>query len=576
MQNMWRATMAAMTVVVTNHSIENRDRLIDLAARIIAAVSNPRAIAIAMFQDQAPAAIRHDLRHALIREVDAYGETAQETFWKAQRTDSRWFKKADSIVANSVRRAPGKMLALLGYVDRYIRSMRDGDVSNSTHPKKHRLGDEPARKFGAAALPYFDEDDTTEEKAEIRAELGELAAEISHGFERGRYRDGLEPLIERLNDANIALEACGGRASCRGKGTAKHRRLLHAALIQFAEKMLFVANFGVLLDDGKDGNGRANGAQTRKYTDVLQAVGNSILVQADELTARESHGAKLKGRKEAERWALGRASKKNPVRALAGVIEEFSARRRASKAEEEKLKRKLEAVEKELSSAKKTVKTDTGKETKSCKKKVAAGAGLAKLIGEKRSAIDAYRILTGEEKNSKLLSLIKLEKADIAQVALRPAHIASAIRAMDRFRNDLVAKIRDAVTAKAETRNLEDQQGDLEKLQAAERELVAEVADLDGKCDAIDAANRTKNQDCIDLNTAESDLVKKRGEVQVQEKKVTDAEDTLADKTAAIAALIEDTNAVASNVIEHFLRLREATVKAYENAITFTGDVVAQ
>ncbi|MEW6669039.1 MAG: hypothetical protein AB1512_27840 [Thermodesulfobacteriota bacterium] len=151
------------------------------------------------------------------------------------------------------------------------------------------------RYHGIVRAPQGNEGET------VRVDFQWLASQEllpgAGGFEAGRLDKGLEELIEDYLNA-------------RGKTLrAERRKVLLEDLVRFAEKVLFVANYQQLLkpDDGSRDSEKGNVKEVQTvqellspdiedYTLVLQAVGNSILVQADELRHRTEHRERI-GRK---------------------------------------------------------------------------------------------------------------------------------------------------------------------------------------------------------------------------------------------------------------------------------------
>ncbi|MCK4794107.1 MAG: hypothetical protein KAV87_60830 [Desulfobacteraceae bacterium] len=174
-------------------------------------------------------------------------------------------------------------------------------------------------KFGLVRAPFEDNqkkavpDSLTENTKKALAPEG-------GAFGKGRLDDGLETLIEKYlrraevcnpNDEEL-------RWACKR---------LSDALVRFAEKVLFVANNNSLISPPKepglfpglfDVTVRGIGGErfrdqlsksfnytlpdtdTKRYTRVLQAVGNSILVQADALQQERKHRERLKDHYEKE------------------------------------------------------------------------------------------------------------------------------------------------------------------------------------------------------------------------------------------------------------------------------------
>lgn len=121
----------------------------------------------------------------------------------------------------------------------------------------------------------------------------------------GRLEDGLETLME-----NYVRAVHGAWPDIDVTDVRRERLRLSNALVRFAEKLLFIANHDSLLNrptrlDGIVGKPSVlighmwskvwhNIGDSGSYVQVLQAVGNSILIQADELTHRDSHGTVLR------------------------------------------------------------------------------------------------------------------------------------------------------------------------------------------------------------------------------------------------------------------------------------------
>ncbi|MHC4478561.1 MAG: hypothetical protein ACYTEL_23235 [Planctomycetota bacterium] len=158
-------------------------------------------------------------------------------------------------------------------------------------------------------------------------------------FAKGRLDDGLETLIEDyLMKANVC------RPNDLDLVCARER--LSDALVRFAQKVLFVANNNSLLKDpDEDDPGLVPGLagatvrglwgggpeppKTRHYVRVLQAVGNSVLVQVDALRQEDAHEAKLKGRLESEIRAVNYTLSQPPSRVIDRLLKSLRAKRAA-------------------------------------------------------------------------------------------------------------------------------------------------------------------------------------------------------------------------------------------------------
>lgn len=134
----------------------------------------------------------------------------------------------------------------------------------------------------------------------LRNSLHDLRSAVIADFalDRGRLRQGLYRLIEDYLKAKDDNDK-----------KAKRQRLFKA-LVRFAEKLLFIANHEAIFTPG-GGQNDEDRSLVRRYVQVLQAIGNSILIQADELRSREAHETNLKD-KDRTRAELQALKKKFP------------------------------------------------------------------------------------------------------------------------------------------------------------------------------------------------------------------------------------------------------------------------
>ncbi len=191
----------------------------------------------------------------------------------------------------------------------------------------------PARRFGLAIGPVLDFDlslnsdagGPTKKKAAIYLRNMEFMKYIDEfigkgkdyaramrqtSIGRGRLIPGIESLIEKYVDA-----AYINPSSRTGDHTRTERDRLTNALVRFAEKILFIANNSNLLTQGSsDTHSKQEIKETlRPYTMIFQAIGNSILIQADELRHREDKDKSLTDTKMRERQALYHAYPHQPT-----------------------------------------------------------------------------------------------------------------------------------------------------------------------------------------------------------------------------------------------------------------------
>lgn len=183
------------------------------------------------------------------------------------------------------------------------------DVPNKHRYHKYTTGS--SRRFGIClAAPEEQGTDTLREALRSHAELAESIAGAA-GLEHGRLAQGLEALIDDCLKKDASLPPPTGRNKEQKREWVQGELRLADALVNFAEKVLVIANYGTFLGlpyrsapSKADEEERRN---VRRYTDVLQAIGNSILVQANELHARIGHEEELQSAQKREIDAVNHA-----------------------------------------------------------------------------------------------------------------------------------------------------------------------------------------------------------------------------------------------------------------------------
>ena len=212
---------------------------------------------------------------------------------------------------------PSHSLPTEGYKD------EDANLEHFKNPSQ--------REFGLARVVSTDA-----EFIRDLEQVGKNVGPVVTGLAGGRLNDGLERMIDDyLNQDDISK-----RHGERDASTETHR--LRDALVRFAQKILFVANYDILLS--RDGQKRSNNRRIREYTQVLQAVGNSILNQANELQARETHRNSLVEGAGRARYSASRLLARTPQQTIEAVLDEFAA-------EEASPSKKLQAVKVEVKNA---------------------------------------------------------------------------------------------------------------------------------------------------------------------------------------------------------------------------------
>ena len=139
------------------------------------------------------------------------------------------------------------------------------------------------------------------------------------GLGKGRLPEGLDTLIEEY------IEAAADEKRNVKDTEFKRGRLLNA-LVRFAEKVLVIANHQELLDPSENepsGNKPSGKDDLNKYVVTLQAIGNAIIVQADDLIRRRSHRTDLERRALAEIEALKQVAMRNAEQVLKTVRQDL-------------------------------------------------------------------------------------------------------------------------------------------------------------------------------------------------------------------------------------------------------------
>ena len=294
---------------------------------------------------------------------------------KSYKEKPTWFSKglqefADR--AKNIKDLPAFKAFLLGELTRNplntAAALREADLAfpNPSLPTKdyalskllERYTIPERREFGLARVINDDENPFNIKKAE---ELQERLGAAATGLAGGRLNDGLESMIEDY------LEQDDRHKMHDGRDASPEIRRLRDALVRFAQKILFVANYDNLLSgdnqkklleyawDYTGGFVTQNlfkeDERVREYTQVLQAVGNSILNQADELQARETYRDSLKEGADHARYGASRLLVQTPQQTIAAIIDKLADRvdalnglEAAEAVQKETLKNRIDAL----------------------------------------------------------------------------------------------------------------------------------------------------------------------------------------------------------------------------------------
>lgn len=198
----------------------------------------------------------------------------------------------------------------------------------------------------------------------------------------------------------------------------KNNRLLeqklHNTLIHFAQKILIIGNFDVLTDLPQQSaplqelssavrsifyrseNKKKRGVEERnRYSSVLQAIGNSILIQADELRARREHEDRLAARAGEELLAFEAALTKSAPQIMTDLI-------RGLEADLADIPKKTQAVDGQLSQAT----TDKQGATQLLEQKAAAHTSTSTTVGTTLTGLN-------QERDALKARQLEIETADL-------------------------------------------------------------------------------------------------------------------------------------------------------------------
>jgi hypothetical protein len=197
-------------------------------------------------------------------------------------------------------------------------------------------------KFGLVRGPTTDLPDPSKLLVEFQGSAGTIGGPLAGG----RLDAGLETVIETY------LEAVQTASGQETEEVLTARQKLIDELVHFAEKLIFLGNHERLINAPTAGGGILGiynnvlirniaesipikdfyGEGTSRYIQVFQAIGNSILVQADELRHRVEHGKRLKDRRMAEVSALFGWYDRDADKILDDLVEGLRAERKTREA----------------------------------------------------------------------------------------------------------------------------------------------------------------------------------------------------------------------------------------------------
>lgn len=317
------------------------DDLKSKVIRLIVEVTNVRHIASALDRldrDGRCSLLRNQLRPGSFCEVRTDGNLV----WSEINVKDQ-IGYFEEVLRSNLSSSPAETAHFLLYLDGL----------ESTAPQKSGIANvlveaankaNPQRIVRLGLNRSFIEDRKLEGSPELFDFVDDVSRKVAQGFERGRLPDGLHTLTEAF------LKSHDGNTDT---GDSHDEKKLLDALVEFAQKLLFLANheglssppgtsglilggaekinrglFGDSLTDaglyGLFGSGLAE-RRKQQYVRVLQAVGNSILFSANELRERERYRDLSQKKVRAEVAAVNSTYSADPKKVLEDLLEELKA-----------------------------------------------------------------------------------------------------------------------------------------------------------------------------------------------------------------------------------------------------------
>ena len=223
---------------------------------------------------------------------------------------------------------------------------------------------------------YPDGDEQDNYNRLIRA----LSRGLAGGFERGRLLSGIHTLTEKYLDAHDRATASSTSRKIKSIDEDEHNRRLLDALVEFAEKVRFLANHeslasppvasglifggaenlsrGLLGDHFADrhispwiGKEELDESKKQRYVRVLQAVGNSILFSANELREKERHREEGQKKVVAEVTAARSVYSPDPEKVLSDLLTELEHDKKSAETALDDANARKKDIEKNIGSA---------------------------------------------------------------------------------------------------------------------------------------------------------------------------------------------------------------------------------
>lgn len=343
-RELWEESVALL-IDIERLQRETPDRyraLKEEVIRLVVKLTNVRHIASALDRLDSEgrcAILSKELARGVMCEADPKGARV----WSEQNVRGK-SEAFDLALQRNLSSATADTAHLLLLLDSLEKTAPSNQGLASHLVKKANTGnDDRAVRLGLTRSAIDDAE--LQDTQEVVGIVSGVSRKLGQGFERGRMPDGLYTLIEAF------LKAHNGN---QGSQDSHDVRKLLDALVEFAQKMLFLANHeglvsppetsGLILGGAEKltrglfgdaavggaskqsfvlGTSRVPEARKQQYVRVLQAVGNTILFSANELRERERYRDLSKDKGRAEIAAVQAVYSPDPQKILNELLDEL-------------------------------------------------------------------------------------------------------------------------------------------------------------------------------------------------------------------------------------------------------------
>ncbi|MBX3334503.1 MAG: hypothetical protein KF876_10275, partial [Nitrospira sp.] len=347
-RDIWLGSLALLIDIERLRPASTRvyDDLKNNVIRLVVEVTDVRHIASALDRldrDGQCSLLRNPLMRGSFCEVGADGKLA----WSEinVRDQIGYFEE---VLRRNLSSSPADTAHYLLYLDSLESNapLKNG-VANKLVEAANKVN--PQRIVRLGLNRSFIEDRRLEGSSDLFDFVNDVSRKVAQGFERGRLPDGLHTLTEAF------LKSHNGNTDM---GDSHEEKKLLDALVEFAQKLLFLANheglssppgtsglilggaekinrglFGDSLTDaglyGIFGSGLAENRK-QQYIRVLQAVGNSILFSANELRERERYREQGQKKVLAEVAAAKSVYSPDPAKIITDLLAELEHEKQAA------------------------------------------------------------------------------------------------------------------------------------------------------------------------------------------------------------------------------------------------------